>query len=274
MRVERIGDATLYLGDCRDILPKIDRADLAVTSPPYNLGNAPWEHLGNWKTGDAAGGRSKWKNGSDAGGGIQYGAHTDNMPWPDYVAWQRGVIRELWRITSPSGAIFYNHKPRVIGAKLWEPTELVPPGVTHRQTIIWARPGGLNFNPTAFVPTHEWIMLLAHMPFRLKSKGVSGLGDVWRLAPDANAHPAPFPVSLPLHVLEATTGATVLDPFMGSGTTGVAAAQKGRRFIGIELDERHFEQACRRIEEAYRQPRLFDEPVAKPVQPSLLGDAA
>lgn len=59
---------------------------------------------------------------------------------------------------------------------------------------------------------------------------------------------------------------TILDPFMGSGTTGVACARLGRRFIGIEIEPRYFDTACRRIEEAYRQPRLFDEPAPKPEQ--------
>ena len=61
---------------------------------------------------------------------------------------------------------------------------------------------------------------------------------------------------------------------MGSGTTGVAAIQLGRSFIGIEAAPRYFDIACRRIEAAYKQPRLFVEPITKPIQPSLLGDAA
>jgi DNA modification methylase len=65
-------------------------------------------------------------------------------------------------------------------------------------------------------------------------------------------------------------GETILDPFMGSGTTGVAAIKLGRRFIGIELEPKYFDIACRRIEEAWKQPRLFEEPKPKPVQPSLL----
>ena len=69
--------------------------------------------------------------------------------------------------------------------------------------------------------------------------------------------------------VEKTKG-LVLDPFMGSGTTGVACANLGRKFIGIEREPTYFDIACRRIEAAYRQPRLFDEPVAKAVQPSLL----
>jgi site-specific DNA-methyltransferase (adenine-specific) len=245
-----IGRATLYNADCRDVLPSLADIGVVITSPPYNMGGAPWAHLGNWKPGDSAGGRSKWKNGSDAANGIQYGQHQDNMPWPEYVEWQQQILRELWRITSPAGCIFYNHKPRVIGAKLWQPTELIPDEVTHRQTIIWRRPGGVNFNPTAFVPTHEWIMLLAHPEFRLKSKGVSGLGDVWSMSPDKNPHPAPFPLDLPMKALDAVNAECVLDPFMGSGTTGVAALRSGRSFVGIEKDPAYFAMACERLRAA------------------------
>ena len=67
---------------------------------------------------------------------------------------------------------------------------------------------------------------------------------------------------------------TVLDPFMGSGTTGVACAKLGRKFIGIELEPKYFDVACKRIDDAYKQPRLFAEPAPKPVQANLLDGAA
>lgn len=238
---------TIYHGDNREVLPLLPRIGVAITSPPYNLGGEPWPHLGNWKQGDSAGGKTKWKNGSDAGSGIQYGSHSDSMPWADYVTWQRGVISTLWSLLSDDGAIFYNHKPRVIGAKLWQPTELIPEGVELRQIVMWKRPGGLNFNPTAFVPMHEWVMVLAKPAFRLRSKGVSGLGDVWEIAPESNPHPAPFPMGLPERVLEATTHGPVVDPHMGSGTTLVAAKLRGRQAIGIDVDERYCEMAARRL---------------------------
>lgn len=256
-RVEHIGSATLYLGDCAEILPTLAGADVVITSPPYNLGSAPWAHLGNWKQGDSAGGKTKWRNGSDAAAGIQYGTHRDSLPWDDYVEWQGRIISTLWRLLPDAGAIFYNHKPRVIGAKLWHPMELLPHEVVLRQIIVWARPGGLNFNPTAFVPTHELILLIAKPEFRLKSKGVSGLGDVWGMSPDKNEHPAPFPLLLPAKIIDATSDGEVLDPFMGSGTTGVAAARAGRKFTGIEIDEGYFDMACRRIEDAINRPDMF-----------------
>ena len=89
------------------------------------------------------------------------------------------------------------------------------------------------------------------------------------------AHPSQKPVALMEWSLGFVPGAgKVLDPFMGSGTTGVACVALARPFIGIEREPSYFDIACRRIEEAYRQPRLFAEPPPKPVQGSLLGDAA
>lgn len=82
-------------------------------------------------------------------------------------------------------------------------------------------------------------------------------------------HPTQKPVALMRWCIEQTSSETILDPFMGSGTTGVACVQLGRGFVGIEIDHGYFDIACRRIEEAYRQPRLFAEPIAKPVQEAL-----
>lgn len=257
-KVERIGDATLYRADCQEIVPTLDSYDLVVTSAPYNLGSSPWPHAGHWRPGLSAGGRGKWKAGANSGVGVDYGRHDDALPWPEYEAWQRAVLEMLWDGLSDDGAIFYNHKNRVIDGRMWSPTSLVPDRVLLRQIITWARPGGVNFNPTALVPTSELILLLAKRAFRLKSRAASGLGDVWRMTPERNAHPAPFPLQLPLNAIQITTARTVLDPFMGSGTTGVAALREGREFIGIEIDERHFEQACERIHSSSKQPFLLE----------------
>lgn len=83
-------------------------------------------------------------------------------------------------------------------------------------------------------------------------------------------HPTQKPLSLMEWCLKWVSGQTVVDPFMGSGTTGVACVNLDRFFIGIEREPSYFDIACRRIEEAYKQPRLFAEPVAKPVQEALL----
>lgn len=258
MRIETIGDATLYLGDCRDVLPSLS-FDLAITSPPYNLGAMPWAPLGHWRPGvkSGSGGQAKWKEGAASGDGVAYGTHSDTMPWPEYEAWQREVLSLLWSRLSACGAIFYNHKQRVVGSKLWTPLALLPDEVELRQIITWARPGGMNYSPVSFVPTSEWIILLAKPAFRLKSRGVSGLGDVWSMSPEKNEHPAPFPLALPAKAIEATSAETICDPFMGSATTGVAAIMAGRKFIGIEKDERWFDLARRRIAGITQQPGLF-----------------
>ena len=89
------------------------------------------------------------------------------------------------------------------------------------------------------------------------------------------AHPSQKPLALMEWCLSFVPGSgPVLDPFMGSGTTGVACVNTRRPFIGIEREPAYFEIACRRIEEAYKQPRLFDEPPPKPQQGSIFGDDA
>jgi len=84
------------------------------------------------------------------------------------------------------------------------------------------------------------------------------------------SHPTQKPLALMQWCLKWVSGRTILDPFMGSGTTGVACANLGRRFIGIEIEPKYFDIACRRIRDAYAQPRLFDEPQPQPVQGDLL----
>ena len=87
-------------------------------------------------------------------------------------------------------------------------------------------------------------------------------------------HPTQKPVALMEWCLGFLPNArTILDPFMGSGTTGVACAKLDRAFIGIEREPSYFDIACRRIEEAYHQPRLFTEPVPKPEQLNMLDGA-
>lgn len=243
------GGITIYHGDCMEILPRLKNAsfDLVITSPPYNLGGAPWPHLGNWKPGDSPGGKSKWKNGSDGCGGVAYASHIDSMPHDDYVLWQRSMLAECWNKINETGAIYYNHKPRVIGAKLWLPLELNP-DLPLRQIVVWRRAGGMNFNPTAYVPTHEWVMIFAKKDFRLKSRGASGIGDVWSITQEMNSdHPAPFPVGLPLLALETTGANSVLDPCSGSGSTLRAAKDLGVTAVGIEIEEKYCELAVKRL---------------------------
>ena len=261
-RTEQIGDATLYLGDCLEILPTLGKVDAVVTSPPYNMQGGVGTSMGHKS--------SLWRGNALANG---YLSHSDDMSLEDYEAWQRDILRHCWDLLTETGAIFYNHKPRPREKKLWLPLALGE-GLTLRQIVIWARNAGFNFSPSHFMPTHEWVIIWAKDGFSLKSRGASGIGDVWRIPFDVNTeHPAPFPVELPMRCIEPTRAQTILDPFMGSGTTGVACAKLGRKFIGIEIEPKYFDIACKRIEEAYKQPDFFVEPPAKAEQIDMLKDA-
>jgi modification methylase len=266
-RIEHLAEGvTLYLGDCREILPTLGKVDAVVTSPPYNLGNTsgggfPAKKMGHYSP-DAGmsnrGGQGKWSRASAAGGLAHgYGTHDDAMPHADYVAWQKDIVSLCWAQLNESGAIFYNHKPRVLDGLLVTPFTYLP-ALPIRQVVIWARAGGINFSPAFYCPTHEWIVIIAKPAFRLRDKAASGAGDVWYIPQEANAdHPAPYPLQLPLNVLKTTSAQSVLDPFMGSGTTGVAAVKMGRKFIGIEIDQRYYDIACRRVSDALGQPDMF-----------------
>lgn len=224
--------ATVYLAADVDGLKEIPdgTVSLVITSPPYNLGVSSGSGFAD--PGQATG---KWSGGKLATG---YGVHDDAMPMEEYVAWQKNVLRTLWDKLTDDGAIFYNHKPRVQNRELWMPLELNP-GLPLRQIIIWKRPGGINFSPTHFCPTHEWIMLFAKKGYELRDRSVSGLfGDVWDMTPDhGSSHPAPFPLDLPARAIMSSANVeTVLDPYCGSGTTLRAATDAGVKSIGIDND--------------------------------------
>lgn len=246
------GGITIYLGDCREILPTISDVDLVFTSPPYNLGNTgggmPHKKLGHYDARAGMtkrGGGGKWSGGALAFG---YGVHTDNMPHDEYVEWQQTILRLCWSTLTDTGAIYYNHKPRILDGALVTPFVYLPPELPRRQVVIWARAGGVNFSPAFYLPTHEWIVILAKDAFRLKSKAASGVGDVWYVPQESNtAHPAPFPLALPARAIETVAPVLVLDPYCGSGTTLRAAKDAGVRAVGIEIEERYCEIAARRM---------------------------
>lgn len=261
LRVERIGDAVLYLADCANVLPTLPAGsiEIAVTSPPYNLGEG-MEDKGGLRVGHVG---SKWGRDKLRRG---YGAHDDAMPYQEYVAWQRGVLDQLWRICS--GAIYYNHKPRLVKRQLRTPLEIVHLPV--RQVIIWDRGSGFNCMGGAYMPVCEWIVLCAKPEFSLRHKSASAVGDVWRIPPVADSqHPASFPVALPFRAIETSGARSVIDPFMGVGSAGVAAAQAGCRFIGIERERKYFDIACNRIDAETRQPSMFAKRLKAPVQEGL-----
>lgn len=244
---------TLYYADYRDLLPSLQPVDLVLTSPPYNLGTTTgggFPKAGHYAD-DAGmikrGGLGKWKNAAIAEG---YGAHSDDMPMDQYIAWQKECLAQLWDKLMPSGAIYYNHKPRVLGGEVLTPLAYNP-GLPVRQIVIWARAGGINFSPSFYCPTHEWIVIFAKPDFRLRDKAASGAGDVWRITQEMKSdHPAPFPLQLATIALETTMPQVVFDPFAGSATTLRAAKDLGIRGIGCEKYEPYCEMAAKRLEAA------------------------
>ena len=234
-------------GDCLEVMRQLPDSsiDLIVTSPPYNLKNSTGNGMKNGRGG-------KWKNAELING---YSHYDDCMPHVEYTLWQRECLAEMLRIIPDNGAIFYNHKWRVQDGVLQDRQDIMN-GFPVRQIIIWKRKGGINFNAGYFLPTYEVIYLIAKPNFKLFPKA-NAYGDVWEFKQEMNnPHPAPFPVALIDRIISSTYAKTVLDPFMGSGTTAVAALKNNIDYLGIELSPAYIEMAEKRISEFQNQNRL------------------
>lgn len=236
----------VHQGDCIEVMGRmpVGSVDLIVTSPPYNIKNSTGNGLRNGSGG-------KWPRAALIKG---YASHGDAMPHEEYVEWQRKCLRSMMRVLREDGAIFYNHKWRIQAGLLQDRADILE-GFPVRQIIIWQRNGGINFNPGYFLPTYEVLYLIAKPDFRLAPKA-NAVGDVWRIPQEAkNPHPAPFPVELAQRCIEATTGHIVLDPFVGSGTTAMAATTARRDWIGIDISEDYCKVARERVKVVQRMIR-------------------
>jgi len=227
------------VGDSITVMKEIpdNSIGLIVTSPPYNLKNSS----GNGMKGKV--GCGKWKSAALVDG---YSNHHDCMPHGEYVKWQKSCLKEMFRIIPDDGAIFYNHKWRVQKGLLQDRQDIVS-DFPVRQIIIWRRKGGINFNAGYYLPTYEVIYLIAKAKFKL-TQGSNVHGDVWEFTQEMNnPHPAPFPVGLIERIVSSSNAKIVLDPFMGSGTTAIAARKLGRDFVGIDNSESYCELAKDRL---------------------------
>jgi len=227
MRVERIGMATLYNGDCREVLPTI-QADAVITDPPYSA------HT-----------HKMAKTNKGAGHGVSLITFEALTP-EDFCEVMRLCLAASkgWVVATCD----FRHAPLVYG---WP--EFLRLGA-------WVKP-----NPMPQISADrpgqgfETIVVL-HSGATPKVWNRGGGSGVWTFPTERAAE---VPTQKPLELVESlmgdftVAGGYVLDPFMGSGTTGVAAANTGRNFIGIEANAERFAIACRRIENAQRQERLF-----------------
>ncbi|MBC7149064.1 MAG: site-specific DNA-methyltransferase [Rhizobium sp.] len=224
MRVEKIGDCTLYNGDCMEAMAGLDKVDAVVTDPPYGIG-----YTGN--------GGKGWAN---------YGAEWD-AERPGAELFDR--IREISKHQIIWGGNYF--------------TDYLPPTM---QWLVWDK-GQRGFS----LADGEFAWSSQNKAARIftYSRGAA--------LQDGKEHPTQKPVALMAWCLDFVKDAkTVLDPFMGSGTTGVACVKAGRSFIGIEREPSYFDIACRRIETAYSQGDLFVAPPANdnsPPTPDLFGAA-
>jgi DNA modification methylase len=243
LREEIIGRARLILGDCREILPTLPRVDLVVTSPPYNLVK------------EGSGGSTTTFDSHETRYGQWY---PDELPEDEYQAQQREVVSACLAICN--GSIFYNHKVRYAISRrgaIYHPLDWLRDFPIWCE-IIWDRCGALGNNTPRFAIQDERIYQIGK-PVTFDR---AGLSTIWRFPPASSTetgHVCAFPVELPRRCIASSSlpSSIILDPYMGSGTTGIAAVEMGRDFIGIERDERAFGIACKRIEDAQRQGDFF-----------------
>jgi site-specific DNA-methyltransferase (adenine-specific) len=233
-RVEVIGDATLYLGDCRDILPTLGKVDAVVTDIPYEISQ-----------------RSNGLRRLDYGEWDGAGATDDALAVLALLSDVPSIV--AWCSAEQISRLHDAHSER------------------QRRTLVWTKP-----NPPVLNGQHLFLSS-QELGFYGKTSGAwfggSCVRSYWHgPTPMDREHPTQKPLPLMHWCVQHTVppAGVCLDPFMGSGTTGVASANLGRAFVGIEREPTYFDIACRRIEAAYKQPRLFAEPIAKPVQEAML----
>lgn len=233
-RTEQLADGvTIYLGDCREILPTLPRVDAVVTDPPYGI---------------------------DIGGaGTIGGAHIVRPQEYGKHDWDKiGLTCEQWNLIKQKTNEWIvwggNHLCEVLGKSA---------GV-----LIWDKKCQNGWNDTfsdaeiAFTNSITRAKAFRHM-------WVGALRESERGA-NIREHPTQKPVALMEWCLGFLPAAkTILDPFLGSGTTGVAAVKLGRQFIGIEIDSKYFDVARRRIAEALKQPDMFVDRPNEATQESL-----
>ena len=277
MRVEQIGDATLYLGDCREILPTLGKVDAVVTSPPYGQQRDYGAKIFDWR-GLVSGSLTNIPFHQQTQILVNLGLiHKDGCViryWDDLIAdmtangwrlfgwyvWdQISGLAGDWngRLAPSFEFIFHFNKVAVIVNK----TKRTKGGTLHG-------PGLTNKSGSASLKTHDGKSV---QPFKIPDSVIRAPRETQGGIPESE-HPARFSVSFARELVEPFTKprGMVLDPFMGVATTGVACAKLGRKFIGIEIEPKYFDIACRRIEAAYKQPDLFIEKPKPATQEALL----
>jgi site-specific DNA-methyltransferase (adenine-specific)/modification methylase len=237
---EVIGDCELYLGDCREVLPTLGKVDAVVTDPPYGiaLGWTERRRVINRKSGLSWGAKSQQHKSewADISGDQQ---PFDPKPWLGY---EQAII---W------GANNYSDLPAARCWLVWDKRRETTLDRHGDAELAWT-----NIDSVIRVHRQVW-------------RGIVREGEE-NVANSDKHHPTQKPVALMRWCVAMTSG-TVLDPFMGSGTTGVACARMRRKFVGVEIDEGYFNVACLRIAAAYAQPDFFAKATPETTEQLSLG---
>jgi site-specific DNA-methyltransferase (adenine-specific) len=220
--------------DCLKVLPTLEKSsvDLIITSPPYNLGNN--HHTGN----------------------KQHKAYNDNLPEAEYQEQQLQFLNECFKLLKETGSLIYNHKNRIRKGRQLSPYEWIfKSNFVVKQEIVWVN-RSQNFDKMRFYPFTERLYWLTKKPETKLFNAINHY-DVfdwkeWKPVGTKGNHTRAFPEKMVEDILKCFPNAeVVLDPYMGSGTTGVAAKNLNREFIGIELDKTYFDMAQTRINEKF-----------------------
>jgi site-specific DNA-methyltransferase (adenine-specific) len=247
-RKEVIGDAVLYLGDCREILPLLPKVDAVVTDPPYGV--------------NFTGKAGHYRNDPQAKRTDTYVSFEDTDE--NFESVVLPALSDAISIAK-SGLVFMASRN----------VQRLPRGEVGGIYL----PNGCGRSAWGF-QTFMHCVFYGSDPYTTAGLGCRPNGRYGLWGNDSNE--VPHPCAKPIAAMLWAVGRaslerhTILDPFMGSGTTGVACVKLGRKFIGIEIEPRYFEIACKRIRDAYAQPDFFVEAEkARPAeQLDLLTEAA
>lgn len=230
----------LIAGEALQVLQQMpdELVTLGITSPPYN---------------------KQEKNDGGLVSKVVYNGYQDKLPEADYQRKQVAVLDELFRVIKPGGSFFYNHKIRWVDGNMLHPMDWLRSSQwTVKQEIIWDRTLAGNIRGWRFWQVEERIYWL-YKPIGENKKGQeleskdAKFTSIWRAVPENNnPHPAPFPLWLPariiLSMLKDDDDALVLDPYIGSGTTAVAAKCLGYNYLGIDIGQAYLDYAKARLE--------------------------
>lgn len=239
-----IGDAAVYLGDCLEVIPTLDSVDHTITDPPYEeIMQSSFGKVSIARQG--LGDIKKLKSVSRRGALVFDSIDDDRL----------AIMNAIQKVTNGWAVIFCMAE----GVRAWRDC-IEASGARYKRPMVWTKPDAMpQFNGQGPAIGHEMMVTAWCGPGHSSWNGGGRPGNFRFNKNSSGQHPTqkPLPLMLDLVSLFADEGQTVLDPFMGSGTTGVACLKLGRKFIGIEKEQEYFDGACKRIEDFYKQGDFF-----------------